>query len=127
MDDLVDQARPRDQDRLLEQATGFGHGWMAATPSNNSHTTFSSEEYTLGLKWWLGLPVLNDVSQPCTGCNQPLDKEGDHLLCCRRNDFATTLFRTHCSKPCPTADSGYRRRFPCQRPEIATSARPTSS
>jgi hypothetical protein len=88
MDGLVDQARPRDQNRLLEPATGFGHGWMAATPSNNSLTTFSSEEYTLGLKWWLGLPVLEDVSQPCTGCGQPLDQEGDHLLCCRRNNFS---------------------------------------
>lgn len=56
---------------LVEQANGFGQGWMAACPSNNSHTTFSNKQYTLGLKWRLGFPVLTDVSKPCAGCNQP--------------------------------------------------------
>ena len=51
---LLDGAPPRDQARLLEQATGPGTVWMSETPSAPLPTIIPSEEYSLALKWWLG-------------------------------------------------------------------------
>jgi hypothetical protein len=54
---LLDKAGSRDQARLLEQASGLGTSWMSVTPSAPLRTIISSEDYSLALKWWLGLPL----------------------------------------------------------------------
>ena len=49
----------------------------------------------MALKWWLGLPLLvAGPSSPlvCPGCLAPLDVFGDHLVCCRRTNFAHRHF-----------------------------------
>jgi hypothetical protein len=87
---LVDHASPRDQARLLEQRSGVGNSWMAALPSAGSGAIFSSEEYCLGLHWWLGVPLLapSDEEALCPGCEAVVDPAGDHFLCCPRINFA---------------------------------------
>jgi hypothetical protein len=110
LDNLLNQASARDQARLHEQRNGIGPTWMRAGPQPQLHTTIPAEEYTLQMKWWLGLPILaNDQSNPaappvCPGCSATLDPWGDHLVCCPRNNFANrhnalqeVLFDTLCN------------------------------
>ena len=89
---LLDSATPRDQARLLEQSGPcIGAAFMAITPSLSVHTTLSADTYRAGLRWWLGLPLLDvgPQSEPslCPGCNAVVDQCGDHLLCCPRNNY----------------------------------------
>ena len=86
---LLDQAGPRDQARLLEQSAGVGSCWMTVNPNAALHTIISSEEYSLALKWWLGVPIFpqEETERTCPGCGKPSDVYGDHLLCCARNNY----------------------------------------
>ena len=86
---LLDTMCSRDQARLLEQTGGLGSSFMSAPPNSTLRFILSSDRYRLGLRWWLGLEVL-DMSEGalrCAGCLAPLDAEGDHLLCCPRINF----------------------------------------
>ena len=90
---LLDVVPERDQARLLEQRSGIGSAWMAAIPNPSLHTIILPEDYTLGLRWWLGLPLLRGppefaASRSCPGCGANIDEQGDHLLCCARNNYA---------------------------------------
>ena len=88
---MLEMVPDRDKARLLEQRTGVGTGWMTAIPNPSLHTIILPEDYTLGLRWWLGLPVLpsgNTAPRSCPGCAKPIDVMGDHLLCCARNNYA---------------------------------------
>ena len=88
---LLDQATPRDQARLLEQQNGIGTAFMAVTPNTSLASTFPTDTYRLGLRWWLGATVL-EVSDPaatlCPGCGLQVGPLGDHLLRCIRLNFA---------------------------------------
>ena len=63
---------------------------MSVTPSAPLRTIISSEDYTLALKWWLGLPLFHgpEEERTCPGCGRPCDLFGDHLVCCARNNFS---------------------------------------
>jgi hypothetical protein len=90
MSRLLDSTSPRDQARLLEQSCGIGSAWMAVMPNQSLRTSIPSEDFILGLKWWLGIPVINNDASAyrCPGCTKEVDVFGDHLLCCARNNFA---------------------------------------
>ena len=92
LDQLLDSASPRDQARLLEQmGPGLGSSFMSVTPSSPLHTTFSPDTYRVGLRWWLGLPLLKENQASvvlCPGCQAQVDVFGDHLLCCLRNNYS---------------------------------------
>ena len=88
---LLDTSTPRDQVRLLEQAKSVGHAFMAVPPNANLHFTLPSDK--TALRWWLGIPLnappdAGEVMK-CPGCTTDIDVFGDHLLCCRRNNFFT--------------------------------------
>ena len=70
---LLDSASPRDQARLLEQTSGLGTSWMSVLPSAPLRTIINSEDYTLALKWWLGLPIFHgpEEERTCPGCGRP--------------------------------------------------------
>ena len=85
--DLLGYVGPQDQARLLEQRSGLGSTWMTTLPNRSEDSVFTSEEYCLGLKWWLGVPIIQTATT-CPGCNEAVDTTGDHFLCCRRNNFA---------------------------------------
>ena len=61
---------------------------MTALPSGASCAIFPAEEYRLGLRWWLGAPLITETGARCPGCGQSVDPHGDHFLCCPRNNFA---------------------------------------
>ena len=88
LDHLIDNARPRDQARLLEQRNGIGTTWMTALPACGSAGIIHPDQYVLGLKWWLGVPLLTTAGSRCPGCGQDANPEGDHFLCCPRNNYA---------------------------------------
>ena len=88
---LLDQVSPRDQARLLEQQTSLGSAFMAVVPHSALMTSIPSDTYRLGLRWWLGLPLIevgDQVTPVCSGCQGTVDLFGDHLLCCPRINFA---------------------------------------
>ena len=86
---LLDGASPRDQTRLLEQANGIGHAFMCVPPSRPLHTFIPSDEYRLAMKWWLGIALIEDrQGLRCPGCQRVVDRYGDHLLCCLRNNHS---------------------------------------
>ena len=75
---------------LLEQSNLVGSGFMSVTPSPSLYTSLPTDQYQLGLKWWLGLSLVSSSSsgQPyCPGCNATVDSLGDHLVCCIRNNY----------------------------------------
>ena len=82
-------ASGRDAARLEAQNGGYGAAWMQVVPIDGSVTTISAEDYRLGLRWVLGLPLLGQHRDgaECPACSQKVDVFGDHLLCCRRNNF----------------------------------------
>ena len=91
---LLDNASPRDQARLLEQSNSIGYAFMSVPPNSKLFFTMTSDNYKLALQWWLGKPILKppDPGGPpyiCPGCRAPVDPHGDHLLCCKRNNYAT--------------------------------------
>jgi hypothetical protein len=90
---LLDTSTPRDQARLLEQAKSVVHAFMAVPPNANLHYTMPSDQYKTALRWWLGVPLNAPPDGgggiTCPGCTAPVDAFGDHLLCCRRNNFVT--------------------------------------
>lgn len=87
---LLDKVEPRDQARLLEQGNSLGSSFMAVPPLAATCTIIPSDLYRLGLRWWLGIPLIGepgDAPSKCSGCTAELDPFGDHLLCCRRLNF----------------------------------------
>jgi len=92
LQNLLEGSSPRDQARLMEQQTGIGVSVMAATTSLHAHTKIQSDHYRLGLRWWLGKPLvsLDDPLAPVScpgGCEAEVDEFGDHILCCKHNNF----------------------------------------
>ena len=83
---LTQLATNRDIPRLLSQKDGNGASWMATRPSRANNTIIPSHYYQLSLKWWLGLPV-SPQNTNCPMCQQPMDIYGDHLICCKHNNF----------------------------------------
>jgi len=62
---------------------------MAAIPSAAANSVFPSDQYRLGLRWCLGMSVVvGDPLPAFSGCGMCLDALGDHLLCCKRINFA---------------------------------------
>ena len=65
---------------------------MAARPQAVvPNSVIPSHRYRLGLKWWLGVPIINTDDEEetlCPGCGIAVDRFGDHVLSCPRNNFA---------------------------------------
>ena len=73
-----------------EQATGVGSAFMSVPPSEALKTIFSPHDYRVALQWWLGLTIMDlEDGAICPGCKAQLDEFGDHLLCCKHNNFCT--------------------------------------
>ena len=84
---LLDSVSPRGQARLLEQANSVTGSFMTVAPSAAFRSIIPSSLYRLGLRWWLGCPLIEAASGDlkCPGCEGRVDVYGDHLLCCKRN------------------------------------------
>ena len=86
---LIDTVTPRDQARILEQGNSVTGSFMSVAPNAAIRSLIPSSLYRLGLRWWLGCPLMEaaDGDLKCPGCSAVVDVFGDHLLCCRRNNF----------------------------------------
>jgi hypothetical protein len=86
---LLDHVSPRDQHRLIEQSNSIGTVFMSVRPSASAKTTIPTDTYRLGLRFWLGMPVVEASSMPlsCPSCRADVDEHGDHMMCCRHNNF----------------------------------------
>ena len=85
------QGTARDAARLALQCKGDGTGWMHVAPHPALGTVMGHGQYQLGLRWWLGLPLAPDMpdGEMCPKCHTTvLDPFGDHLMCCRQNNFS---------------------------------------
>ena len=84
----------RDAARLASQKGGLGAAWMQVSAFDEGPSRISPDEYRLALRWHLGLPILpqDQEGATCPACGDPADTLGDHLLCCRRNNFYTRHF-----------------------------------
>ena len=62
---------------------------MQVVPEDETTNYIKAEDYRLGLRWSLGLPLLSQEQEgaKCPACGTKVDVFGDHLLCCRRNNF----------------------------------------
>ena len=63
---------------------------MKMPPCPGSGSVFTPGDYQLGLRWWLGLPLLDNLPPdlPCPRCAAATcDPFGDHLMCCKINNF----------------------------------------
>ena len=81
---------PRDGVRLLYQNKGFGAGWMKSRPSVALQSIITPDEYRIGFRWRLSVPLLPDIPDisPCPRCSAAVcDRFGDHLMCCKHNNF----------------------------------------
>ena len=90
MEELLDSVPSRDQARILEQQGGVGTVFMSVPPSVPLRTFLPPEQYRLGLRWWLGLPLIPlDTEAPllCPGCRHTADVFGDHVICYQLNNF----------------------------------------
>ena len=86
---LLDAVSPRDQARLLEQSNSFLSSFMTVAPSTSLRSTIPTSLYRLGLRWWLGCQLIEAAEEvlQCPGCSSQVDIWGDHLMCCKRNNF----------------------------------------
>ena len=80
----------RDLVRLNCQDKGVSSGWMKHPPHSATNSIVAPGDYQLGLRWWLGIPLLQDLpdNTPCPRCAATLDPFGDHLVCCKHNNFS---------------------------------------
>lgn len=88
---LLAVAGPRDQNRLLQQvhSRGMSTAFISVQPSAALRTLIPTDQFRLGLKWHLGLPLYDPCGSPllCPACRDPVDAFGDHLMCCRHNNY----------------------------------------
>ena len=95
------QIRKRDYDLLFDEATGRDRArlrcitdtsagsWLVPCPVENLGLQLTPSEFTILLKWWLGISLLplDDLDDPnvgCPSCGEAIDVYGDHFLCCRK-------------------------------------------
>ena len=86
---LTQSVESRNSARLESQSGGYGSAWMQVVPTDAGQGLIKAEDYRLGLRWVLGLPLLGQDKEgaKCPACGACVDVFGDHLLCCRRNNF----------------------------------------
>ena len=67
----------------------LGAAWIRVVHMDEGPARISPEDYRIGVRWQLGIPLLPLTLEAaiCPVCNSPADVFGDHLLCCRRNNF----------------------------------------
>ena len=54
----------RDQARLLEQSNGLGTSFMCVPPSSALQNIIPADTYRVGLKWWLGMELVDTLDRP---------------------------------------------------------------
>ena len=91
LNSLLENAQPRDKQRLRRLDHKHANAWITALPSNTDgrDTIMGPKIFCTAVARLLGLPVYSN-SNPCPLCQQPLDLLGDHALCCKKTQDTIT-------------------------------------
>ena len=84
-DQMMDEASARDRARIRCIGGANASQWLEPCPSEALGLHFTTGEFSILLKWWLGQPLLPVTEQHiCRSCGEPQDVYGDHMLSCRK-------------------------------------------
>ena len=84
-DMLFDQSHGRDRARLRCTSDTCAGAWLDPCPTEALGLRLTHAEYSILLKWWLGINLLALGSiHTCSSCGDTMDAFGDHLLCCKK-------------------------------------------
>ena len=78
--------------RLTSESGAHASRWLTVIPDPARHQDFTSREYTILLRWWLGLDVYPSKGV-CPACYKQMDAQGYHALICRR--WGGKVYRHH--------------------------------
>ena len=98
---LLDSSNLRDLARLNTLSRGrHTHAWLQAIPQPNLGLSMTSSEFSIALRYWLGIPLFRSSHlQSCT-CRSPLDQHGDHLLGCSQGPLRIRRHDALCNISC---------------------------
>ena len=80
------QADSWEQQRLISLSASHATAW---TTGPNPWVSMSPAEYRYGLKWILGVELLEQPTAVCSACSMPQDCYGRHAVTCRRSGAIT--------------------------------------
>jgi hypothetical protein len=87
---IIDGASAPDRARLRCVRGESAGAWLEPCPMEPLGLSLRPEEFTVLIKWWLGLNVAPLVeASTCPLCGDTMDVFGDHVLCCRKSGFYT--------------------------------------
>ena len=86
---MADRVRGRDIPRWEAQARGRSGAWMSGPPVASLGLCLGGPQYSLLLRWHLGLPLLpkDCEGRPCGHCGTGVDVYGDHAVSCVKVGF----------------------------------------
>jgi len=75
---LLAQALPRDKVRISSQRQPGSSGWMGVVPVGATNAEFSSAEFAIALRWWLGIALApsEKAGSACQHCGDSRDVHG---------------------------------------------------
>ena len=78
-------ATRRDRKRLTSQAGEHAALFLGVVPDPARFQDFTPREYTMLVRWWLGMPVYaHALTKPCPACGTHMDNTGYHALVCKK-------------------------------------------
>ena len=78
-------ATRRDKKRLTSQAGEHAALFLGVVPDPARFQDFTPQEYTMLVRWWLGMPVYtHTLTKPCPACGKLMDNTGYHALVCKK-------------------------------------------
>ena len=108
-----EKADPRTRARWVSQSGKGAGNWVFVTPSRSRGFAFSPTEFRTLSRWWLGMGIYPEVSPcPAKGCTLPLQRNGEHALCCKNGHGLITRHNAFCdqfSSFCSKADMAPQR------------------
>ena len=81
-----------DRRRIISQSGEHASRWLNVVPDPARHQDFTPREYTMLLRWWLGMSVYESAG-PCPACGLHMDTGGYHALCCKK--LGGKVYRHH--------------------------------
>ena len=107
LDRLIAHGSERDKQRIRRLDCKHANSWITALPctTDGKDTIMPSKIFTTAVARLLGLPVYSNSSQ-CPLCQQTMDIQGDHALCCKRKQDNITRHNRVRNWICKLADMG---------------------
>jgi len=88
-DALIKRSPVTDRARLRSVSARGASAWLGVIPSSTLGLAFNPREFTVLLRFWLGLPIY-EAEHACPGCGQAMGRYGGHALSCKHMGTMTT-------------------------------------